>query len=221
MSQSPWLTISGRTVPLTAQMVYLGGAGSVDAGFGDVRLGRLQVDSLGHLMLVVENGVSHVVTPAQKTVVDGRRYQLDPATGPISIILNGHAADIEWQRRPSTAAPPAHSTTPLEPPVPRVPQPVRQSPPVPMANTHGQAAGSAGTTASAPVSAMPPEGALHELPATGGGSQWTFSIVGVVWLVIAVLLFISLDPIGMLIGLVALAYSVYLFRGGRFKFLVW
>lgn len=53
------------------------------------------------------------------------------------------------------------------------------------------------------------------------GSTWSFSVVGLVWLVIAGALFFTMDTFGILVGLGALAYSIYLFRGGRVKFIIW
>ncbi len=52
-------------------------------------------------------------------------------------------------------------------------------------------------------------------------SGWTFSVVGLVWLVIGGAAILTFKPVLVLVGLAALAYSVYLFRGGSYKFIIW
>lgn len=41
------------------------------------------------------------------------------------------------------------------------------------------------------------------------------------WVVIALAAFVTATPMGILIGLGALAYSIYLFRGGRHQIIIW
>ena len=55
----------------------------------------------------------------------------------------------------------------------------------------------------------------------GPESPWRFSWVGLLWVVIALAAFVTATPMGILIGLGALAYSIYLFRGGRHQIIIW
>lgn len=73
----------------------------------------------------------------------------------------------------------------------------------------------------------PAEGS-HESPAVPESHvfqaqpQWRFSAAGAFWALVGVVgLFLGEGFIGPLLGLAAIAYSIYLFRGGRFSFIVW
>ncbi len=62
---------------------------------------------------------------------------------------------------------------------------------------------------------------MSEQQSEGTQGGWTFSVVGLVWLVISGAALLTFKPVLMLVGLAALAYSVYLFRGGAYKFIIW
>lgn len=52
-------------------------------------------------------------------------------------------------------------------------------------------------------------------------SSWTFSFIGLLWLVIGGAAFFTMQPVLIAVGLSAVAYAIYLFRGGTYKFIIW
>lgn len=102
MSELPTLLLDGAVMPVgNSGPVHIGGPGSALPGPWDRRVARVQPDSLGNWVLVIENGANHIIAPEAEVIRAGRRYRLKPGQS-YDIQLQGTRLEIRWSAAHAT-----------------------------------------------------------------------------------------------------------------------